>query len=97
MNDFAEFELCSWGNIQLSGLQSYNEGEEREENSVSEKTGKEKKLYGKPDTPCASISSVHICTTPQAHTHTHGSKVKLALLSSPNWEELLPGQEGVRF
>lgn len=34
---------------------------------------------------------------PSTHRHTYRSKVKLALLSSPNWEELLPGQEGVRF
>lgn len=36
-------------------------------------------------------------TQTHMETHTRGSKVKLAPLSSPNWEELLAGQEGVRF
>lgn len=34
--------------------------------------------------------------TTHTHAHTNGSKVKLALLSTPSGEELLPGQEGVR-
>lgn len=53
-------------------------------------------LHGKPDTKLCQYRPLPPHSRTHAHAHTHGSKVKLALLSSPNWEELLSGQEGVR-